>query len=346
VQLLLLFGGRCAASHGIRRAASATLVTLFGVACCGVGLWLHDLAGAKTFGPRVPLRPISRATLSPALPRVIHYLRARVQPREPIFVARQEPLLYFATETTNPTPFAGVLPGLRELQEPPILEALAGLRFAVMSDVDQPHYTYYSDELPAVWAYLERHFRIPRDFPSDDASWISVLERGRDRGETAIDLLAERPRARPWIAQGDGRRVTAAATPQRLAARQLNRPLPIELGARGGGLDFDLAVPPDAVFQAGVGYRGLSSVHHPYVHPSGTTASVSIRTEGADAFEELVAVAIDDRPVGGRRWRSIEADLSRFAGQRATLRLEFRATRSPGRDRLAWFGSPRIALRP
>jgi hypothetical protein len=73
---------------------------------------------------------------------------------------------------------------------------------------------------------------------------------------------------------------------------------------------------------------------------------VSIRPEGTDAFEELLAIAIDDRPAGGRRWRSIEADLSRFAGRRATLRLEFRATRSPTRDRLAWFGSPRVALRP
>ena len=61
---------------------------------------------------------------------------------------------------------------------------------------------------------------------------------------------------------------------------------------------------------------------------------------------ELLAVAIDDRPAGGRRWHCVEADISRFAGQRATLRLEFRAERSGGRDGLAWFGSPRIALRP
>jgi hypothetical protein len=345
VQLLLLFGGRCT-GLGIPRAANAFVVTLLGVATCGVGLWLHDLAGAKTFGPRVPLRPISRATLSPAMPRAIQYLRARVRPREPIFVARQEPLLYFATETTNPTPFAGVLPGLRALQEPRILEALAVLRFAVMSDIDQPVYTYYSDELPAVWAYLERHFRIPEDFPLDDASWISVLERGADRGETAIDLLAERPRARSWIAQRDGRRVPTPSLSQRLAARQLNRPLPIALGARGGGLDFELAIPAGAVFQAGVGYRGLSSVNHRYLHPPGTTARVSIRPEGAEAFETLLAIAIDDRPAAGRRWRAIEADLSRFAGQRATLRLEFRADRAPQPDALAWFGSPRIALRP
>jgi hypothetical protein len=61
---------------------------------------------------------------------------------------------------------------------------------------------------------------------------------------------------------------------------------------------------------------------------------------------QLLVIAIDDRPAGGPRWRSVEADLSRFAGQRASLRLEFRAERSRGRDGLAWFDGPHIALRP
>jgi hypothetical protein len=70
------------------------------------------------------------------------------------------------------------------------------------------------------------------------------------------------------------------------------------------------------------------------------------RTRGPpDAFEELAALSIDDRPAAGRRCRPIEADLARFEGSRATLRLAFRARRPLGRDRLAWFGSPRIALR-
>ena len=45
-----------------------------------------------------------------------------------------------------------------------------------------------------------------------------------------------------------------------------------------------------------------------------------------------------------RRWRSIEADLSRYGGRRVTLRLEA-ASRSPGRPdmpAMGWFGSPRI----
>jgi hypothetical protein len=346
VQIALLLGTLPAVSARVRRAVSAAGVALLMAACAGLGFWLHDLSGAPSFGPRLPLRPISRATLGPALPRVIHYLRGHAQPGEAIFVARQEPLLYFATETTNPTPFEGVLPGLRELQEPVILEALEqGVRFVVMSDIDQPHYTFYSDELPAVWSYLERHYRIPLGFRLDDASWITVLERGPDRGATAIDLLEVRPDARAWTLERDGHIQPIEGVPQRLAARQLKRPLPIVLGSHGGGVDFELDIPVGAVFQAAVGYRGLVSVDHRYVHPPGTTAVVSIRPKGADAFEELAALSIDDRPAAGRRWRPIEADLARFEGSRATLRLAFRARRPLGRDRLAWFGSPRIALR-
>ena len=80
-------------------------------------------------------------------------------------MARAEPLLYFATDTTNPTPFGGVLPVLHEEQERAILAALPKVRFVVMSDIDQPVYTYYSEELPRVQANLERHFRVPPDFP-------------------------------------------------------------------------------------------------------------------------------------------------------------------------------------
>ena len=67
---------------------------------------------------------------------MIHDLRRHTRPHEAIFVARQEPLVFFATDTRNPTPFEGVLPGLREWQEPLILEALADVHFAVMSDID------------------------------------------------------------------------------------------------------------------------------------------------------------------------------------------------------------------
>jgi hypothetical protein len=250
VQILLLAGARDSVPRPAgapRRALAGALVLALAAGTTTVAFWLHGIAGPAVFGPRVPLKPVSRAYRGFAVPRVIQYLRRRARPGEAIFVPRQEPLIYFATDTRNPTPFEGVLPGLREWEEPVILEALEGVRFVVMSDIDQPIYTYYSDELPAVWSYLERHFRIPPDFPVDDYSWITVLARGPDRGATAVDLVAERPRGRAWVRDEAGRVRETSELPQRLAARQLRRPLPIALGPGGGGVDFELLVPNDAV---------------------------------------------------------------------------------------------------
>jgi hypothetical protein len=332
---------------GLRRAptrpiAIAVLVALLS-ATAFVGVWLHRIAGEPTFGPRVPLKPVSRAYRTPALPRVIHYLRRQVQPGEAIFVPRQEPLLYFATETTNPTPFEGVLPGLPELQEETILEALASVRFVVMSDIDQPIYTYYADELPAVQDYLERHFAIPPDFPKDDHSWITVLRRSQDRGETLIDLVDLREQGRPWMLNRYNEEVDANVTPQRLATRHLNRPLPVALDDHGGGIDFELEIPEDAVFQAGVGYRGLVSVDYQYEHPRGTTLAVSIRRAGQLRFDRVAQLKIDDSPRGGRSWRALQADLAPWAGEQVTLRLAVQARGGIRGDRLSWWGSPRIA---
>jgi hypothetical protein len=346
VQLLLVSGARHpspAAGRRERALALATTAVLF-AATAGVATWLHAIAGPASFGPRVPLKPVSRAYRSPALPRVIHYLRHHVQPGEPIFVPRQEPLLYFATGTRNPTPFEGVLPGQREWQEPVILDALTGVRFVVMSDIDQPIYTYYGDELPAVQAYLERFFEVPRGFPLDDHSWITVLRRRADRGVTAIDLVAERQNGLAFIRDAEGRERPAAEAPQRLAARLLNRPLALVLGPRGGGIDFEVDIPEGAVFQAGVGYRGLVSVDHHYLHPSGTTLAVAVG-DRADGFRTLSSTRIDDAPASGRRWLPVEVDLADYAGKRVTLRLEVRANPPLGPDRLAWWGSPRIAVR-
>jgi hypothetical protein len=344
VQILLLAGTRDGVPRPAgapRRALAVALVLALAAGSASVGVWLHAIAGPAVFGPRVPLKPVSRATRGPAVPRVIQYLRSRARPGEAIFVPRQEPLIYFATDTRNPTPFEGVLPGLREWEEPVILEALDDVRFVVMSDIDQPIYTYYSDELPAVWDYLERHFRIPIGYPIDDYNWIMVLARGPDRGATAIDLVTERSRGRAWVRDRDGRVSDALEIPQRLASRQLRRPLPITLGPGGGGIDFDLSIPPGAVFQAGVGYRGLVSVDHQYIHPLGTTLVVSVRGDGE--FEPVASARIDDRLRAGRSWVPIEADLTAYGGRRVALRLEVRASRRIPPGKLSWFGSPRIA---
>ncbi len=347
VQILLLFDSSASAdarANVARRAIGGVLAGVLAISCAGVSVWLHEVAGPAAFGPQVPLKPVSRAYRGPALPRVISYLRNRVHPGEAIFVPRQEPLIYYATGTRNPTPFEGVLPGLRDWEEPIILEALESVRFVVMSDIDQPIYTYYSDELPAVWDYLERHFRVPIGYPTDDYNWIMVLARGPDRGATAVDLVAERDHAEHWVRDESGRISGAPTTPQRLAAKLLKRPLPVALGARGGGIDFEVDIPANAVFQAGVGYRGLVSVDHQYIHPPGTTLEVSIRSD--DDFETLASVRIDDRLRAGRSWTPLEADLSAFAGRRVTLRLEVKAERPPAPGDLSWFGSPRIALDP
>ena len=345
VQLLLLTGGRAGESRATsapRRWIAVALAASFVVSAASVAAWLHTIAGPPVFGPRIPFRAVSRALRQPAVPRVIRYLRTRARPGESIFVARMEPLIYFASDTRNPTPFEGILPGLRDWQESTIVTALAGVRFVVMSDVDQPTFTYYSDELPAVWDYFERHFRFPPDYPVDDYNWIMVFARGPDRGETVVDFVAERAKGRAWVRESDGS-VSAVAQPsRRLAARQLHRPLPIALGPGGGGIDFDVEVPEGAVFQAGIGYRYLAAVDARYLHPPGMTLVVSIRSD--DEFTPLLSERIDDDLRTGRRWKPIEADLSLYADRAVTLRLEVRAKRSPPEGALSWFGSPRIAL--
>jgi hypothetical protein len=346
VQISLLAGTRDGAPRPAGaplRVLAAALAFALAASTAAVAIWLHEIAGPAVFGPRVPLKPVSRAYRGPAVPRVIHYLRRHARPGEAIFVPRQEPLIYFATDTRNPTPFEGVLPGLSEWEEPVILEALEDVRFAVMSDIDQPIYTYYSDELPAVWAYLERHFRIPDGYPIDDYSWITVVARGPDRGPTAVDLVAERSRGRAWVRDREGHVSEVSELPQRLASRQLRRPLPIALGPGGGGVDFDVFIPDAAVFQAGVGFRGLVSVDHQYIHPPGTTLVVSVRTDGE--FETVASARIDDRLRAGRSWVPLEADLASYGGRRVILRLEVQAQHPIPPGELSWFGSPRIALR-
>lgn len=322
-------------------------VAAFAAATTLLAFWLHSMAGPPTFGPRVPLRPVSPSTTSPAIPRVIRYLLGHARRDEYIFIPRQEPLLYFATRTRNPTPFEGVFPGLADLQEPVILEALAGLRYVVMSDIDQPLYTYYGDEMPRVQAYLERHFRLPRDFRVDDASWVVVLERGPDRGEVLLDLVHAREEARTFVRDREGGTEPVSDRPPRLGARHLHRPLPVVLGSGGGGLDFDLTVPEDAVFRAGVGYRRLVSVEGPHEHPPGLTLEVAIRLEdGAGGFETLESVRISDHPRGGRHWRPVGVDLSEYAHRRVTLRLDVHARWPLRPGQLTWWGSPRITRKP
>ncbi len=342
-QLVLLVAER-GLPRSVALALSAVGVASLALPAAAAGRYVHEIKGPPIYGPRVPLRPVSISLRLPGVARVIHYLLRHARPGEVIFVARQEPLLYFATRTVNPTPFPGIFPGMREWQEPIILEALDDVRYVVMSDLDQQFFTYYAEQLPAVNAYLERHYEIAPGFPLDDLNWISVLARVPDRGATSFDFIEALDGARLFTRDFAGVETPASVAQARFSARQNKRVLPLPMGTGGGGADFRVRIPKGASFQAGLGFRGLVSDSGMYGHPSGTTARLLVRRNGA--FEPLHELRIDDRPDAGRSWTPVEVDLSELAGETVELRLEIRASHPLYPEGFAWWGSPRIAVRP
>ncbi|MBW2316311.1 MAG: hypothetical protein JRH10_19265, partial [Deltaproteobacteria bacterium] len=173
VQIVLLLAVRSRLRRPGRTARRIALALGLVAAVTGARLW--SLSRPPSLGPRVPLRPIGEAagSIAPA----VHYLLERVEEGTPIFVARAEPLIYFATKTRNPTPFEGIIPGFQEEQEEQIIRGLEEVRYVVMSDVDQPFMSFYSDQLPLVQAYLERHFQLAEGFRGDLKPAL-VFERG------------------------------------------------------------------------------------------------------------------------------------------------------------------------
>jgi len=342
LQLLLLAATPLARVPRVRAVAAAALVAVF----AGYGVhnqrWLHEESGPPAWGPRVPLRPVSLVYKLVTVPRVIRYIRDRVRPGDPIFVARAEPLLYFATDTTNPTPYGGVLQAVQSEQEDAILAALPKVRFVVMSDIDQPMWTYYGEELPRVQKYLERNFRIPRSFPRDDASWILVLERGEDTGESWLDLIDAAPEAHAWTLDDAHAIHDVVDPPPRLVSRHNRRALPMRLGAWGGGIDYRFRVPAHARFEASVGYRGMVSLEDLHEHPRRTHMRVEVGLDGA--FETVADQKVSDAVMEGRRWTDVAVDLSRFEGKEITLRLSAVPEVPTGKRNLSWWASPRIVV--
>jgi hypothetical protein len=345
VQLCLL-AGRVGASRSTRprgfSLAAAVCAGALLASGAGFAVWLNLASGSPTYGPRVALRPVSLAYRSRSLPNVIQYLRQRVRPGDPIFVARAEPLIYFATETTNPTPYTGVLTTLQAEQEAAILAALPSARFVVMSEVDQPLWTYYSDELPRVQAELERFYRIAPYFPVGLETWILVLERDGDRGATAIDLIA-RP-ARAWVRDEPGQERDEPDPAPRLPARHNRRTLGMRLGQWGGGLDWQLDVPPGARLQLDTGFIGMASTENMHEHPLLSRIVVSLRRDGV--FEPLDQHVLHLNRNDTPHWQPMEVDLSKYAGEHVTLRIALEPEGAVGIRDLAWLGSPRIALAP
>jgi hypothetical protein len=210
----------------------------------------------------------------------------------------------------------------------------------------------YSRELPAVQAHLERFFRVVSIFTMGPVQWLTVLERDSDRGESAIDLLAQIATAQPFVRGTDGSVAPAPTLPQLLATQYNRRPMAFVLGPGGGGLDFDVTIPERAVFQGSVGLRRLDDFSIRHKHPPVTSLRASLRpvdatqTTGGPTgeFARLVESPAMQGRFAGRHWTHLEADLSDYAGQRVTLRLELIASRSLPGDSIGWWGSPRIAL--
>jgi hypothetical protein len=343
---LCLLPARPTTARAERRGAALAAAVLVLLLALAAGLALRQIrhvADPHLLSRRVPLHAVSLGLRGVPVWRVIDFLERHTKPGDPIFVARAEPLLYFATATRNPTPYPGVIPGMREEQSRTIVEALAGVRYVVMSDVDQPAMTYYRDELPAVQAYLERHFRIPEELLGDEVHWLVVLEPGPDRGATALDLIERAGEARPFLRDVEGRHVDAPRFTDRLSTKYNRRPLGFQLGPRGGGLDFDLELPAGAVFQADAGLWLVAGLEDLYRLPPRSLLRVSVGRGGA-------FTAIAETPVMGggadwRRWTPLEADLSAWAGQRVTLRIELITEHTPAPEDLGYVGSPRIAVR-
>jgi hypothetical protein len=346
VAQLCLLRPRTAAGRGIRAGEIAAAAAIAGLLALGSGasLWqIRRVADPSRLAVRVPLRPVSLGLRGAPVRDVIDFLDRHTAPGEAIFVARAEPLLYFATGTRNPTPYPGVIPGLGEEQSRTIVEAFGEVRYVVMSDVDQPAMTYYRDELPAVQAHLERHFRIPAEVLGRGLHWLVVLEPGPDRGATAIDLIEAAAGARAFLRAEDGRLVDAPRFGDRLSTKHNRRPLGFELGARGGGLDFELELPAGAVFQADAGFWFVGGQQNIYRHPLRSRVRASIGRDGA--FTQVAETPAMTREIDPRRWTPLEADLSAWAGERVTLRIELLTTQSPAPRELGYVGSPRIAVR-
>jgi hypothetical protein len=350
VQLLLTVGARSREDRAplptfaIRVMAGAVILAL-AFSSATAGRRLYQLADPAEYGPRVPQLPVSKATKSSGVPRIIRFLRERARPGEEIFVARAEPLIYFATEMRNPTPYSGVLPVLREEQQRTIVAALANVRFVVMSEIDQPLFLYYRDELPAVQAYLERHFRVPEEY-ARRPSWILVLERGEDRGAALVDFYERRASAWAWTRDARGEEWPTVRPAPRLASIQNRRPLAVVLGVNGGGLDFEVEVPDGAVFEADVGLAETQSANEVERHARGVRLQVLVRSRD-DAgrwgeFRTLASRGVGLRRGGGARWSPVEVDLSDYAGRTLTLRLQAVSNRTIEPGSLAWWGSPRL----
>jgi hypothetical protein len=210
-----------------------------------------------------------------------------------------------------------------------------------MSDVDHPFMALYAEELPRVHDYLERHYDLAQGW-TDHLSPVQVLERIEDRGPTLLDLVLSWNHGGGWVRDREGVRAPLSIEGMPPLATRLNRrPVGHLIGPRGGGVDFQLRIPPESRFEAAVGLRGVMSELGLHLHPRDVRMVVSV--DDGSGFEPLASVCVCTGYVAGRIWEPVRADLSPYAGRHVTLRLEARPLEPADGVSLIWWGSPRIA---
>jgi hypothetical protein len=346
-QLCLAIPGpsaRAGWARAVSRSFTAAICAALAVGSVFAWRIIDQNSDTAVLNARVPLRPVSSPLRGMHLRSVIDYLERHTRRGEAIFVPRAEPLIYFATDTRNPTPYPGVFPAERDAQQRTILAALDEVRFVVMSDVDQPAMTYYRDELPAIQAYLERFFRPAPPFAGDQHHWITVLERGPPRAATRIDLARSADAGRTFTRSATGIEDAAPFDGGRLAVRRNRRLLAFPLGSHGGGIDFEFEVPNQAVFEADASLGRAFAEDDVYGIPENSTVVVSIGEPGAMTKLHEQSLGTGWSP----RWIPFSADLGPWSGQRVTLRLELvrpPAGRPSAVSQIGYLGSPRIVAR-
>jgi hypothetical protein len=115
----------------------------------------------------------------------------------------------------------------------------------------------------------------------------------------------------------------------------------MRVGRFGGGIDYEVRIPEAGRFEADIGYRGMISTEGFYEHPPRSHMKLSVGSDGV--FETVLDARVDDSENGGRTWTPVEADLSRWGGERVTLRLELEPESPISEPELSWWGSPRLA---
>ena len=322
----------------------AAVLTLILIASSGV-IWMHieHDAEAPLAPPELAQRPVGVMMKNPDLRRTIQSLRDSIVPDEMIWVARAETGIYEAAGARNPTPYGGTMPGLREIQDPTTVAALDQVRYVVMSDADSDGNGYFRENLPDTQRYLERHFTVPESFIKA-GSTLLLLERGPDRGPTEIDLFDSQDRSRRFVRAENGDvKIFDHAIPK-FETRFNRRPLWVPVAPGGGGIDFDLMIPEDAVLETSVGVGGLYGGHRPFYQVA--RSRLEIKVARGDSFETLLSVPYDwSDPEVALGWKHFEVDLDRFSGQRVRLRFEVVPLNSLSALGVAWWGSPRIIKR-